>query len=107
MSKNPNIILRVISYVKDDHYYAICLDTDIVVQGKSLIEVKNKIIDAVTVYMRSFNEKEIEQEKFIRKAPLKYFFRLWLFALQFTFYQIKGSINSAEYDPQSHHLKLA
>lgn len=108
MKENSNIIiLRVISYLKNDNYYAICLDTDIMVHGNSSLEVKSKMIDAIKVYMRSFSKEEIKQGKYIRKAPLRYFLKLRYFVLSFAFHQFKGSINSAEYDPLNHNLQLA
>ncbi|MGH2574332.1 MAG: hypothetical protein ACRDFC_01380 [Ignavibacteria bacterium] len=108
MSKTSNnIVLSVLSYYENGNYYSICLDTNIIVRGKTIEESIQKMKDALTVYMRSFTKDEIESEQYIRKAPFKYKLKMWSLILAIIFKSFKGSISSAEFDSSSQNLSFA
>ncbi len=108
-SKKDQILLRILGYQKDNLFYMINLDTGILVCGKDIEESIAKLKDALTVYFISFSSEEIAQQKYIRKAPIKYRLMFWSTLLKFVAHKFKGALFSynAEYDSNNHNIKFA
>ena len=77
---NNVIRLRFVILKDGNRYKSICLDTNIAARASSLGQLEQKNIDASVLYLRSFNEQEIHDKSFIRKASLKYFI-LWYWGI--------------------------
>lgn len=105
--QNNIIYLRVLSYQKDNEFFSVCLDTGILTCAKSMQESLVKMNDALTVYMKSFTQEEINAGDYIRKAPLKYFLKMFFLPVIFLFKKYKGQITSAEFDFSKQNLKFA
>lgn len=99
------IKLSLIGYVKNNRFYVMCLDTDILVVADSFEEAKRKIIDALISYLSTFTHEEISAGKYIRKAPLKYWIKYAMAAIKLSV--INFSKLRANYDVNGEHLSFA
>ena len=103
-----SIHLRIVGRKSGDRFFAICLETDIAVQGHSLAEVEHKMRDALLAYFKSFDIDEIMRGEFIRKAPLVYRARWNVVMLLGFMRRVLDTIAySGDYDPASHRLNIA
>ncbi|MEX1138498.1 MAG: hypothetical protein WEF53_04035 [Bacteroidota bacterium] len=103
-----SIHLRIVGRKSGDGFFAICLETDIAVQGHSLAEVERKMRDALLVYLKSFDVDEIMRGEFIRKAPLIHRARWNVIMLLGFMTRAWDTITfSGDYDPTSRRLNLA
>jgi hypothetical protein len=99
------IKLSLIGYVKNNRFYMMCLNTDILVVADSFEEAKKKIIDALVSYLSTFTHEEILEGKYIRKAPAKYWIKYLVAAIKLSI--INFSKLSAEYDVNGERLSFA
>jgi hypothetical protein len=101
------IRLRVFGFVRGGNTYLVCLETYQVVRGKDLSEAKQKMIDALTVYLKSFSTEEIHSGHYLRPAPIRYRAMWALMSVVGMMFQAWALLLSFIYDPQSERLKLA
>lgn len=99
------IKLSLIGYVKNNRFYMMCLDTDILVVADSFEEAKKKIIDALVSYLGTFTHEEILAGKYIRKAPIKYRVKYAIAAIKLSI--INLSKLNVEYDVNGERLSFA
>ena len=97
--------LHVLSYVKKNRFYLICLETDIMTVADSFEEGKNKMQDALLSYFKTFTLKELEADKYIRKAPLKY--RIMTLLLKFDIHFESASKINRNYNIRGKELSFA
>jgi len=105
----PQIRLRIIGFARRGKYYGICLETYNVVRADSFQEVKMKMKDALTLYLRSFTEEELSTGSYLRPAPIQYR-ALWVLAMVGLLSRAlirRMSSFVADYDPHSENLRLA
>ena len=90
--------LLVVGYVKNNRFYMMCLNTDILVVADSYEEAKKKMMDAIASYFLTFKHEEILAGKYKRSAPSKYWLRYYLAAIRislmnFSKLNIKYNVN--------------
>ena len=99
------IKLVLVGYVKNNRFYVMCLNTDILVVADSFEEAKRKMVDALISYFDTFNHEEILAGKYKRNAPAKFWIKYYLAAIKFSI--INFSRLNAEYDINGDHLSFA
>jgi len=107
MRSTAEIKLRVIAFARNGHIYVVSLDTNQIVRGESFDEVKKKMKDALTVYMKSFSADELDSNKYVRLAPLRYRVVWNLMMTMGRAFKAWATLLDFIYDPQSERLKLA
>lgn len=75
MLRGRKIKLRCLSFRKfsPDKVVSLCLDLDIFAEADSLKRSKEKLIDAIILYVQHATENNEVDELIPRKAPAKYF----------------------------------
>ena len=90
--------LLVIGYIKNNRFYMMCLNTDILVIADSFEEAKIRMIHTLISYFETFSQAEILEGKYIRKTPVKYWIRyafaaIKLSVVNFSRLSVKYNIN--------------
>ena len=106
-SNKITISLKRLTFQEGNEFYSVCLDVNIVVSGKSLDEVKEKMGNALISYFNSFTIDELRNHKYIRKAPLSYYFKYHIAVPLYRFTRLLKPSYNLEYDPKSKDLKFA
>ena len=99
------IKLSIVGYIKNNRFYLMCLDTDILVVADSFEEAKQKMLNALISYLRTFTHKEILDGRYIRRAPLKFWMKYYLG--EFLSSLINLSRLKAKYDVKEENLRFA
>lgn len=99
------IKLLLVGYIKNNRFYIMSLDTDIMVVADSFEEAKKKMVDALISYFNTFSNEEIIAGKYIRKAPFKYRFKYLMAAIKLSI--LAFSKLNANYDINGEHLSFA
>jgi hypothetical protein len=103
------IRLRVLCFPRENIFRLICLETDIAVEGNTIKEAKDKMGDALTLYLTSFTDDELNSWAFIRKAPIQYSFFWHIGSFASTISKMRNHLSSlkAIYNPKSTNLSFA
>ena len=73
MPKTYPTVLRCYARPEGDHYIGQCLELDLAVQGRSLVEVHQKMEECLQCYLESLDPANV-RDLFPRPAPL----HVWL-----------------------------
>ena len=105
--RKEEISLRIVGQKKGNIYFAICLETDVAVQGNSKEEVGRKMRNALLAYFKSFNPEELRRGDFLRRVPFQYHAQWYVLrAVRFAKEILNTITFVAEYDPSSRRLNL-
>jgi hypothetical protein len=107
MTESGTILLRILAFQESDRIYMVCLDTNIFIRAGNLDEAMGKMLDALRSYLYTFDENEILEGKYIRKAPLKYFMDWHLNTFLYKTFKIVKTFCNIEYNPHSKNLQVA
>jgi hypothetical protein len=66
-------VARQIAYKKGSKFLAVCLDFDLIAEGKTMGEAIDRLRDAILGYLVMSIKDNEKDEEIYRKAPKKYF----------------------------------
>lgn len=103
---NP-IYLRIMAFEDKGKFFAICIDTNIVVRGETMQNAKDKMIDAISSYLNTFSVEEINSGQYVRIAPFKYRFLYKALPKVIRFLKLITQTSKIEYNPDSKNVRFA
>jgi predicted RNase H-like HicB family nuclease len=65
-------MLEYLFYKEADHYVGVCLTFDIVEEGENLEELKQSVMEAAKLHLRTVLAKDLPDELLNRYAPQEY-----------------------------------
>jgi len=65
-------IVEFTIFEEGDHYVAVCLTFDIVLEGKDYSKIKNDIVNSARLHLKTVKELGLSEELLNRPAPKEY-----------------------------------